>query len=100
MSDERSDTWERSFLDELGVEDTMGRRFVRDMPLVSDPSILRGRVVFEDTRVPVDLVFCALAEGLSVDEILEVCPMLSRFDLLTVLREAGRRIGLRPGEIV
>lgn len=98
MSDDRSEAWERSFLEELGLEETQARRFGRDMPLVSDPHILRGRVVFEGTRVPVDLVFCALAEGLSVDEILEVCPTLKRFDLLTVIREAGRRIALEPGE--
>src|SRR6185312_261254 len=39
--------------------------------VVSDPEIMRGTPVYKGTRVPVDLVADMLAQGATVDEILE-----------------------------
>ena len=39
--------------------------------VISDPEILGGKPVFAGTRVPVAVLFENLADGLSLDEILE-----------------------------
>jgi len=60
--------------------------------IVRDPEIMGGRPVFRGTRVPVDVLFENLADGLTVDEIVESYPNLSRDDLLAVLEEACSRL--------
>jgi uncharacterized protein (DUF433 family) len=61
-------------------------------PIVRDPGILGGRPVFRGTRVPVDTLFANLADGLSLDEILESYPTVSRPDALAVLELARQRL--------
>jgi uncharacterized protein (DUF433 family) len=61
-------------------------------PIVRDPGILDGRPVFRGTRVPVDALFANLADGLSLDEILESYPTVSRPDALAVLELARQRL--------
>lgn len=61
-------------------------------PIVRDPGILGGRPVFRGTRVPVDVLFDNLADGLTVDEVLESYPTLDREDVLAVLDLARRRV--------
>ena len=39
--------------------------------IVRDPDILGGRPVFRGTRVPVEVLFENLEDGLSIDEIIE-----------------------------
>jgi uncharacterized protein (DUF433 family) len=63
--------------------------------IVRDPNILSGRPVFRGTRVPVDVLFDNLADGLTLDEILRACPTLDRQDTLTVLDLARERL-LKP----
>ena len=46
--------------------------------VVSDPEIMRGTPVFKGTRIPVDLVADMLAQGTTVEEILEGYPTLSK----------------------
>src|SRR5713226_879758 len=46
--------------------------------VVSDPEILRGTPVFKGTRIPVDLVADMLAQGATVEEILEGYPTLNK----------------------
>lgn len=46
--------------------------------IVSDPEIMRGTPVFKGTRIPVDLVADMLANGATVEEILEGYPTLNR----------------------
>ena len=46
--------------------------------VTSDPEIMRGTLVFKGTRIPVDLVAAMLAQGATVDEILEGYPTLNR----------------------
>ena len=49
-----------------------------DEMVVSDPEIMRGTPVFKGTRIPVDLVADMLAQGATVEEILEGYPTLSK----------------------
>jgi uncharacterized protein (DUF433 family) len=55
----------------------------------TDPDVLGGTPVFKGTRVPVAVLFENLADGLSLDEILDSYPTLSRDAALLVLKEAG-----------
>lgn len=58
--------------------------------LVRDPEILGGRPVFRGTRVPVEVLFENLEDGLTLDEIVASYPSLNRADLVACL-EATRR---------
>ena len=49
-----------------------------DEMVVSDPGIMRGAPVFKGTRIPVDLVADMLAQGATIDEILQGYPTLTR----------------------
>ena len=55
----------------------------------TDPDVLGGTPVFKGTRVPVAVLFENLADGLSLDEILDSYPTLSRDAALLVLKESG-----------
>ncbi len=54
----------------------------------TDPDILGGTPVFKGTRVPVAVLFENLADGMSLDEILDSYPTLSREAALLTLKEA------------
>jgi uncharacterized protein (DUF433 family) len=60
--------------------------------VTKSPDILGGRPVFRGTRVPVEVVFENLADGLSLDEILESYPSLDRKDVIAVLEQACERV--------
>lgn len=53
-----------------------------------DPEILGGTPVFAGTRVPVAVLFENLADGLTLNEILDSYPMLRRETVLAALRQA------------
>jgi uncharacterized protein (DUF433 family) len=53
--------------------------------ITCDPEVLGGRRVFRGTRVPVEALFENLADGMSVDEILDQYDTLDRDDLVCVL---------------
>jgi uncharacterized protein (DUF433 family) len=53
-----------------------------------DPDVLGGTPVFAGTRVPVAVLFENLADGLTLDEVLDAFPTVSRDAASTVLREA------------
>jgi uncharacterized protein (DUF433 family) len=57
--------------------------------IVSDPEVMSGAPCFRGTRVPVSVLFENLAAGMTVEEILETWPSLSRADVLAVLERAG-----------
>jgi uncharacterized protein (DUF433 family) len=63
-----------------------------DALLTSDPEVLGGRVVFRGTRVPVEILFDNLSDGLTVDEIVESYPSLRKDDVLAVLQLANERV--------
>ena len=54
----------------------------------SDPEVLGGTPVFMGTRVPVAVLFENLADGMTLDEILDAYPTLSREAALSALQEA------------
>jgi uncharacterized protein (DUF433 family) len=60
--------------------------------LTKNPNVLGGRPVFRGTRVPVETVFENLADGLSVDEIVESYPSLDKKDVIAILEQACERI--------
>ena len=68
-------------------------------PLSADPEVMGGRTVFAGTRVPVELLFENLADGLTVDEIVDSYPTLRKEDVLSVLAEACRRIAWDPSAV-
>jgi len=47
-----------------------------------------GRRVFRGTRIPVEVLFENLADGLSLDEILDAYPTLNREDALAAIKLA------------
>jgi uncharacterized protein (DUF433 family) len=57
-----------------------------------DPAIMGGTPCFRGTRVPVSVLFENLADGLSLDEILESWPSLRRDDVLAVLALAKNEV--------
>jgi uncharacterized protein (DUF433 family) len=56
--------------------------------IVRDPDILGGRPVFRGTRVPVEVLFENLEDGLSIDEIIEAYPSLNKEDVIACLEGA------------
>jgi uncharacterized protein (DUF433 family) len=56
--------------------------------IVRDPEILGGRPVFRGTRVPVEVLFENLEDGLSINEIVEAYPSLNKEDLIACLERA------------
>ena len=53
-----------------------------------DPEILGGTPVFAGTRVPVAVLFENLADGLTLNEILDSYPTLRRETALAALQQA------------
>jgi uncharacterized protein (DUF433 family) len=53
--------------------------------IVRDLDILGGRPVFRGTRVPVEVLFENLEDGLSIDAIIESYPNLNKNDLIACL---------------
>ena len=58
----------------------------------SKPSIMMGKPVVAGTRVSVELILEKLAEGESVEQILEAHPRLSREAILAALSFAAKAI--------
>lgn len=56
--------------------------------IVRDPDILGGRPVFRGTRVPVEVLFENLEDGLSIEDIVASYPSLSKDDLIACLEES------------
>jgi len=44
----------------------------------SKPDVVSGALVFKGTRIPVDALFANLADGLSLDEVLDNFPGIGR----------------------
>jgi uncharacterized protein (DUF433 family) len=64
--------------------------------ITRDPDILGGRPVFRGTRVPVEVLFDNLKDGLSLDEIVHAYPSLCRDDLVACLNEFGDALTRAP----
>ncbi len=53
--------------------------------LSSSPNILLGKPVIKNTRIPVELILERLADGMSMDEILEASPGIQKEDILACI---------------
>lgn len=62
--------------------------------VTTDPEILGGIPVFTGTRVPVAVLFENLADGLSLEEILDSYPTLKREQAIEALRQAEHLLEL------
>jgi uncharacterized protein (DUF433 family) len=60
--------------------------------IVADPDIMSGTPCFRGTRVPAAVLFDNLADGMSIDEIIEQWPTLNRDDVVAVLELASGEI--------
>ena len=58
----------------------------------SDPEVMGGRLVFHGTRIPVDVLFENLADGMPLDAILDAYPGLSRDSAIAAIELAGAAI--------
>jgi uncharacterized protein (DUF433 family) len=58
----------------------------------SDPDVMGGRLVFRGTRIPVEVLFENLADGMSLDGILDAYPGLSRDNAVAAIELAGAAI--------
>lgn len=63
----------------------------------SHPEILGGTPVFVGTRVPVAVLFENLADGLTLDEILDAYPTLTREKALAALQQAESLMEIKKG---
>jgi len=63
--------------------------------ITSDPEVLGGRRVFRGTRVPIEVLFENLADGMSIDDILDQYDTLDRDDIVRVLELASSTL-FRP----
>ena len=59
---------------------------------VFDPEVMGGRTVFRGTRIPVGVLFENLADGISLAEILDAYPGLSRERAVAAIELAGAAI--------
>ena len=57
-----------------------------------DPAVMQGKPVIRGTRVPVELVLRKLAEGASVDDLLDAYPRLTAEDIRAALDYAADAI--------
>jgi uncharacterized protein (DUF433 family) len=64
--------------------------------VVRDPDILGGRAVFRGTRVPVEVLFENLEDGLSINEIVASYPSLNKDDLIACLEESCAGLKAAP----
>lgn len=65
-----------------------------DEIVVSDPEIMGGRPVFRSTRVPIEVLFENLADGMSIDDILGQYPTLDRNDIVALLQHLPATINV------
>ncbi|MEW5705284.1 MAG: DUF433 domain-containing protein [Actinomycetota bacterium] len=53
--------------------------------VTADPDIMLGKPIIKGTRITVELILRKLSEGMSVEELLEAYPSLTREDVLAAL---------------
>jgi len=61
-----------------------------ELPVWTDPERLGGTPYFENTRVPVDVLFTNLEDGVSLNEFLDAFPGVKREHALAILEHARK----------
>ena len=57
--------------------------------IVTDPKVMAGKPVIKGTRVPVDLIIHRIAQGETVENLLEDYPKMTRQDVRAALEYAS-----------
>ena len=65
-------------------------------PFTTKPDVMGGRLVFRGTRIPVEVLFENLADGMSLDEILDAYPALNREDAVAAIEMACDTVTANP----
>ncbi len=60
--------------------------------ITSNPNVLFGKPAIKDTRIPVELVLDELAGGLTIEEVIEAYPRLTREAIYAALAFAADTI--------
>jgi len=55
-----------------------------------DPETLAGKPIIKGTRIPVELILELLANGWTIDELLENYPQLKKEDIIAALKYAAQ----------
>jgi uncharacterized protein (DUF433 family) len=71
------------------VRSTVATNLTLDDLITSNPAVMGGRRVFRGTRVPIEVLFENLADGMSLDEILQDYETLNEPDVVRVLELAS-----------
>jgi uncharacterized protein (DUF433 family) len=71
------------------VRSTVATNLTIDDLITSNPAVMGGRRVFRGTRVPIEVLFENLADGMSLDEILQDYETLNEPDVVRVLELAS-----------
>jgi uncharacterized protein (DUF433 family) len=66
------------------------------LPFSSNPDVMGGRLVFRGTRIPVEVLFENLADGMSLDEILDAYPGLRHEDAVAAIELASDTVIAHP----
>ncbi|MBI2142727.1 DUF433 domain-containing protein [Candidatus Woesearchaeota archaeon] len=53
--------------------------------IVVDPKVMAGKPVVKGTRIPVDAILQRIADGMTIDEILQDYPNITRDDIKAAL---------------
>jgi len=53
--------------------------------IVADPNIMLGKPVIKGTRITVELILQRLSEGMTVEELLQAYPHLTKEDIFAAL---------------
>jgi uncharacterized protein (DUF433 family) len=54
---------------------------MRHERIETNPNVMFGKPVIKGTRIPVDLILRALGDGMSIEELLDGYPRLTREDI-------------------
>ncbi len=74
------------------MPDSSTQNLTLDDLIVSDPQIMAGRRVFRGTRVPIEVVFENLADGMSLEAILDEYDTLCREDVVRLIELASEAL--------
>lgn len=58
----------------------------------SNPTVMYGKPVIKNTRIPADLILEKLSKGEAIDDLLEAYPRITKEDILAVLAFAADAI--------
>lgn len=53
--------------------------------IVSDPDIMLGKPIVKGTRITVELILRKMAEGMTIEELLEAYPHITKDDILAAI---------------